>query len=654
MPALRLSLSLLLLSALAACGGGSAGSGAKAPGDINPGAPVQTAATAVAGPDSFLLFPNPGLPSGATYETNTAEYGDAYYRAVDPDNARDTLAKWKDANGFGKPAGALGEVAVAMGDQRDLGYGRRMTARQNPDGSIAVLVENFRVETGAGYAYTPQNLDAAVVRDGRWHIGTNAIEYSPGPNGTVKFAKFYNFDPATGERRVMADMDGRGLKAMPGMCINCHGGRADPLTPPGADGKPRFALVANALSGQRGDTQARLHMLDVDSFALSSNAGYTRADLEGAFKRINQMVLCTYPLAGASSAPEDGCRPPAGPNEWQGGADAALKAAYGGPGLPNAVFQGGYVPPGWVSAGQSSLYRNVVQQACITCHALRGTANQADIAFMSYAAFQGYAGEVRWHVFERGDMPLARIVAERFWGSDMAQLTAGWLEQQLPGYRATDGAGALLRPGRPIAVPGPDRVAAPGAIALSGAGSLYSAGYNWTLTGNPGNATLTGAATVTPVLNATAAGVYTLQLVTGNGAAISAPATLKVTVKPDLALAPQSIRFENVRAILAQPAVCAGCHQPGPGGFKPPIFFADIDRNGDGVVDATDRAWLYRELRGRINQADLAASVLLTKPSGMHHAGGKRVGFDSTLPPGDPGRASYDLVLNWVLNGAPF
>jgi hypothetical protein len=156
------------------------------------------------------------------------------------------------------------------------------------------------------------------------------------------------------------------------------------------------------------------------------------------------------------------------------------------------------------------------------------------------------------------------------------------------------------------------------------------------------------------VLNATAAGVYTLQLVTGNGAATSAPATLKVTVKPDLALAPQSIRFENVRAILAQPAVCAGCHQPGPGGFKPPIFFADIDRNGDGVVDATDRAWLYRELRGRINQADLAASVLLTKPSGMHHAGGKRVGFDSTLPPGDPGRASYDLVLNWVLNGAPF
>ena len=58
----------------------------------------------------------------------------------------------------------------------------------------------------------------------------------------------------------------------------------------------------------------------------------------------------------ASTAPEDACRRPAGPSEWQGTAADLIKAAYGGDGLPNATFSDTYVPQSWVTAGQTTLY----------------------------------------------------------------------------------------------------------------------------------------------------------------------------------------------------------------------------------------------------------------------------------------------------------
>ena len=39
--------------------------------------------------------------------------------------------------------------------------------------------ERFLIEAGAEYAYSPLNLDAAIIRDTRWMVGINAIEFSP-------------------------------------------------------------------------------------------------------------------------------------------------------------------------------------------------------------------------------------------------------------------------------------------------------------------------------------------------------------------------------------------------------------------------------------------------------------------------------------------
>src|SRR5262252_8248764 len=129
--------------------------------------------TAPQGLNRFLLFPNPLAVASGGFETNTNTYATAYYAAVDPSNNKDTIDKWKTANGFGSGTGT--EKLAVFRDTKDLGYGRRMTGRQNGDGSIAFYVENYNVapnaSSGGGYA-SVLNVDAAINRDTRWHVGT--------------------------------------------------------------------------------------------------------------------------------------------------------------------------------------------------------------------------------------------------------------------------------------------------------------------------------------------------------------------------------------------------------------------------------------------------------------------------------------------------
>jgi len=632
-------LSLVLAAVLAGCGGG--GSPADTPLPTQPPPPNKS------GPTSFLLFPNPQVQPDGSVQMNTQAYADAYYRAVDPGNERDTLAKYKAKNGFETGTGT--EYNVIFGDRRDLGYGRRMYARQNADGTLAFYVENYLVQAGAGYTYSPLNLDAAIVRDPARLVGINAIEFSPGPNGGVSFPKFYNFNGA-GVRQSFVNLDGQGLKAMPGPCISCHGGRGDALTPPDSTGKPLFNLVQNGVSLTRGDVQAHMHPFEPDVFDFSTTrAGWARADQEASIKAINRMILCSYPIAAPSSAPEDACRREAGGSEWLGTQAATIKNAYGGDGLPNATWDDTYVPLSWQAAGQSTLYREVVATSCRTCHAMRGNAAQSDLDFTSYEKFAGYADRIKAHVFERGNMPLAKIVYDAFWDTPARpQMLAAFLLQQ--GYDVRGPADQVLEPGGPVADPGPDRVARPGATPLSASMSLFSETYAWSLVSGPAGATLSSASGVTTTLNASAEGTYVVQLVSAKGSAQSSPKQVQVVVS---ATAPANVHFADIKAIMQTPGLCIACHSPSGQLPRPPVFYSNEDRNGDLMVDATDELWLYNEVRSRINFTDLVASPLLRKPSNHHHKGGLIAGFNNTLPPGDPARARYDTFLNWILAGAP-
>ncbi len=644
----QLSFACLIVSALtlSACGGGGGGTG-----DVTPSQPLAPPAT-IEGPNKFLLFPNPQAQNDGSVQTDTKEYADAYYAAIDPNNERDTFDKYKAKNGFGSGTGE--EVTVVFGDVRDLGYGRLMNVRRNPDGTVAFFVKNYLVSAAAGYTYSRVNLDAAVAADSRWFIGVNAIEFTPGPNGGPAFPKFYNFSSATGQRATMVNLDNRGLKAMPGPCITCHGGRGDALTAADANGKRQFNLVANSASQQRGDVQAHLHEFDVDSFDFSDQTGFTRAEQEAKIKKINQWILCSYPIPdGAQRSAEDVCRRTATGNEWQGTAAKHIKQAYGGDGMPNATYANTFVPDSWVAAGQTTLYKETVSQACRVCHSLRGTGNQSDLDFDSYEKFQSYSDRIKAHIVDRGNMPLAKLVYDKFYTSTMPDRIGTFLETQ--GYKVRDGQGQMLKPGRPVADPGPARLVKPGATQLTATMSLFANSYEWSIVSGPAGATLTNTTTSQPTFTANTNGTYVVQLVVGNGTQKSDPAQLSVRVDSSLTYTPTQLRFADVKAVLQSPTTgCtnSGCHNGG-GGNKAPVIYADIDRNGDGVINSVDDDWLYAEVRSRVNMTDYVASALLRKPSNNHHNGQLRPGFDTSVAVGEAGRANYDLFVNWIVNGAP-
>ncbi len=627
---------------LASCGGGGS------PGDVHPGTfPVPVAGE----PNAFLLSPNPQVQPDGSLQTDTPAYAQAYYAAIDPNNTKDTFANWKTANGFDTGTGT--QVTAVFGDSRDLGFGRRMTARQNPDGTLAFFVENYLVRTGAAYGFSPVNLEAAIVRDPKSLVYIGAIEFSPGPAGG-SFAKFFNFNVVTGLRETMANIDGRGDKAMPGPCLTCHGGRADALTLPDVSGKPRFSLLHNAVSRTRGDTQGQLPPFEVDGFEFSTAPGYTRAEQEASLKTMNRMILCSYPLPAPSAFPEDACRRRASSGEWQGTAAALVKASYGGDGLPDPAYADVNVPASWTAAGQTPLYTTVIAPACRMCHIMRGTGMQSDIDFTTYEKFRSYADRTHATVVNRGNMPLAELVYDAFHASSGEETLANFLGGQ--GFAARDASGNPLRPGRPIADPGPDRVLRQGTTRLSGTGSLYANTYAWSIVSVPNGAlpaTLTDANTAQPTFNAASDGTYVLSLVVGNASAQSAPKLLTLVVNNALTPAPNAIRFSDIKAILQDGNKCQGCHSPA-SPLPAPINYTNEDRDGDGVAgSATDDAWYYAEARSRINFAEIAASELLRKAAGFHHRGGRGEGFDTSVAPGQPGRAKYDLFLNWALNGAP-
>src|SRR6266853_1237867 len=663
------------------------------------------AANVALGIDRLLLFPNPigtdpFAQDGGTFETDTTQYAAAYYAAIDATNAKDTIDKGRAQNGFAGyaiPVRPGTEHLAVFRDVKDLGYGRRMTGRRNSDdASVAFYVENYRVSPNGSADYASElNVEAAIRRDTQWHVGTNAIEWNTTPclnvangypynydppdcDGSVKFAKYYNFSSADGTRQLAVDLDGHGKKAMPGPCITCHGGRGDPLTPNDVSGNPRFPLVENLPSRKRGDVHAKLHGQNVDSFSYSTTqAGFAKSDLQPFLKDFNQWILCTYPAPVAASVTGTWgtCnRPLAGANEWQGTAGPMIEPWYGGSGMPAAAFSDTYIPTGWntntaipgTAFTDTTLYQNVVAPYCRTCHILRGTKNQDDLDFMKLGTpaagvtpatgFLSYADRIKVHVFDRGNMPLALIPHSDFWNSTAPQMLASFVESQLGAGTATAG-GTPLVPGRPIADPGPDRMVRTGAnAALTGENSLFASTFSWTMVS--GSATITNANAMVAIFNAGVAGNYVVRLTVGNGAS-TASKDVTITVDdnfPD----PLNIGFAQVKNVLQNvlhggTVRCTDCHTAVVNTFTstrvPPIWYTNFDRDGSGGIDATDDTWFLKALAGRVNLTEIGASPLLRKPTGNHHNGLKVIDTTDTSTNGNGGLRNYSILYNWVLAG---
>jgi hypothetical protein len=260
--------------------------------------------------------------------------------------SKTTFAHWKTANGFDGHPGGDNEAEAIYFNDGDLGFGRWMNMRRNPNGFVAYYVSNFK-DADKAIAGRGGNLSGLIA--------TVAMEYSPitGPLGNP-ITKFYVFNNQ-GARVDFADLDGRNAKFVPHLCVICHGGSVPPApSPPPADLTARFIGF------------------DLKSFAFSSNPLWTQAQQELQFRTLNRRVLDTVP---------GGCDP-----SYQGDYRticALIHGWYGGPSMQLTAQKVDFVPDvtcpscvppepdSWNSTpANQNLYRNVVFY-CRSCHSTR-------------------------------------------------------------------------------------------------------------------------------------------------------------------------------------------------------------------------------------------------------------------------------------------
>jgi len=673
---------------------------------------VATANNSVAGAESLDFSES---------ENDADKLTNAYYAAIDPGNARDTVQKYIAMHGLGSP-----DVHVIFRDSKDLGYGRDMYMRvyrndapPNP-GPIAAApcggadaityawyVRNFSVKIVEGFAYGPVNLEAAIAEDLDYHVGTNAIEFGYGRSdygdtcSTVPMAKFYTFEPnydtpgAPHPRRTRVDLDARGTKAMPQPCISCHGGKLRPL-----DRFGRFvAINAGDTEQQIGDTKARMQAFEVDTFEFSDLVGHRRADYEEGLRRLNAAIYCTYPGSFGHAACDDfalglapgnrGTPDHMGANalgEWSGDfAREMLEGWYSGTlETPGSKFDDSYIPMGWRPSiggppvGADALFKKVVGPNCFVCHGKRGFEkgiNQVDgtlndstdgkeIDFGSWDKFISHADEIERLVFDEGRMPLGLLNFQNFWDDpEKAELLAGFIAPYVSnpaGFQArrVDSSGDIIEPGeRVIARAGPDRVTLPNEpITLNAQASLFADTYSWQVISSPvGSApSLSRPSSIRTAFSADIPGDYIVRLTASlSESGASRRDTVRIVVDAGLATAPRALSFySDISTFLT--ANCTSCHDSG---VQPgvPVWWVDDASQPLGIpASAADPASLgfYEQVMARVNLEYIEDSLLLKKPSGTHHFGQMRPGFDTSLAAGAMGRANYDMFVNWIAEGA--
>jgi hypothetical protein len=273
-----------------------------------------------------------------------------------------------------------------------------------------------------------------------------------------------------------------------------------------------------------------------------------------------------------------------------------------------------------------------------------------DVDFETWEKFASYAEDIVRLVFAEGRMPLALLNFQKFWEDPakpalLASFMAPLVSDFTTKYVNPDG--SIKRPGSPIAQAGLDRLIPPNTpITLNGTSSLFASQFRWEVVTRPNNAnpTLAPATSLTPVFTTDAVGTYALSLTVSNDRGLSH--TDMVTLQVDArATNPSLIRFADVKRLLQ--GDCVRCHTAAQGGIAGiPVLYTDIQ-------PASSSLSLYQQVRARVNLADVPRSLLLTKPSGLHHFGGQLPGFDTASPVGSQARQNYDLFVNWIYVGAP-
>ena len=301
--------------------------------------------------------------------------------------------------------------------------------------------------------------------------------------------------------------------------------------------------------------------------------------------------------------------------------------------------------------------------------------------FSTWEKFESYADQSAKLVFDEGRMPLSLLNFENFWEDpSKPERLAAALEPLIPDFssRYRNADGSIKQPGRPVANSGLDRcVPVNRNIHLDGGGSLFSNQYVWQVASAPqgANPTLVGPDTQTPIFTTDAVGDYRLNLVTSQDGEMPSTSVLSIKV-----VSPAEVLNGgcSVDAVFRDPADrdctgadaakrsihclliekrCTGCHsQHGPAGKV--VWFTEeqpkVDSNSipQVVQPVIDPAAQVAVVKARVNFLDIPRSPLLTKPIGQYHEGPASLEFDETTPLDDPSRQGYNLIVNWIYQGA--
>jgi hypothetical protein len=365
-----------------------------------------------------------------------------YYQNVDPRGLRTTFAGFLTRNGF---APGNHDSATYV-NAADLGFGREMHCRRKPatDGladDVACYVTNYGVANGSN-ADDDADFIKAANRTGAF--ATVAMEYSriENPSGNAsefdptdpdRVVKFYVYGQPGGNLANQADLDGRGARPIPQLCMVCHGGEY----PAGfALGVPTFNNKASVKLGSVFIPFDLRSLYIVDGVVVNGATPYDKANQQAAFKALNRThVLATNPGAAITDVINNMYNPPS-----------------------VATQSENFVVTGWQgNAGQQAMYLNVVAPACRMCHTSRPEPAVApfglDLRFSDATSVIGLGPKVPNRVCKDRVMPHALATYNRFWQSlnphQPAQLKA-FGDAQAGGYGTdcqTVAVGAPLPPG---------------------------------------------------------------------------------------------------------------------------------------------------------------------------------------------------------------
>ena len=324
-----------------------------------------------------------------------------------------------------------------------------------------------------------------------------------------------------------------------------------------------------------------------------------------------------------------------------------------------------------VPDGADQLYLEVIKPTCRLCHLTRRLGGRYPINFGYYSGFMLYQKEIESTIYDEGSMPLALRTFNHFWQTGQSDILAS----HLPGFsRYEPGTTEVLKPGRPIANAGPtprvgNRVVefAPAdpakVVMLNGKASLFATNFNWTLDplqSASTNIQLTNANTATPTFKPDVAGDYTFTLTVDNGVAgQTSSSSITVTAVQNPAL----VSFSN--DLAPQTTLPSGYFGGGPLGPCTECHGRNENRIDEkfgkfaGYDFAPSMAFrvigpeAYNNFIDRINFDKPQESLILEYPSTMKHDGGLPFyGYGEDVPGGTPDYVYYDLILQWILEGA--